>query len=132
MISPGVINEAIKSCEDKKLISDGYHTFGELYQHRYALFIALCKLLQLYPPWEMNTKGINVWRSKLHDDGTMFKDSFIMGIDRTGAKPITYHLPMNRWDLTDFAQTLERAPAWDGHTSDDVHQRLMILIVEIT
>ena len=27
--------------EDKSQISDGYHTFAELYEHRHALFIAL-------------------------------------------------------------------------------------------
>ena len=36
----------------------------------------------------------------------------------------TYHLPMDRWDKTSFAKERETAPAFDGHNSNDVLQRL--------
>lgn len=36
------INEAIKLLPNAGEVSDGYHTFDELYEHRVALFIALC------------------------------------------------------------------------------------------
>ena len=32
---------------DTNLISDGYHTFGELYDHRFALFLARLATLGL-------------------------------------------------------------------------------------
>jgi hypothetical protein len=36
----------LKACGmDTNRISDGYHTFGELYDHRIQLFIALCKMM---------------------------------------------------------------------------------------
>ena len=37
---------------------------------------------------------------------------------------ITYHVPLERWNETEFARTLDKAPEWDEHTSDDVLQRL--------
>jgi len=97
---------------------DGYHTFKELYQHRYILFIKLCNVLQ-------TRDDAPVWRSKLHADGTMFEDSFIMGIYKEEGKQITYHIPIKKWEETDFiAETLDKAPEFDGHTSDDVLERI--------
>ena len=98
--------------------SDGYHTFGELYEHRIALFIALCRT------YADTHFPIEVWRSKLHFDGSSFDGWFIMGIRKEKGNQITYHLPMSKWDETDFAETLECAPEWDGHTSADVLERL--------
>jgi len=94
---------------------DGYHTFDELYDHRIALFIALSK------KWE---RDISVWRSKLHADGSNFDDWFILGIDKREERQITYHLPIDKWDDCDYAETLDKAPEWDGHTSDDVLERI--------
>lgn len=97
--------------------SDGYHTFDELYEHRHALFLALCRRIAGQRP-------DRVWRSTLHYDGTSFTSWFVMGIDRLPGEQITYHLPMYLWDETNFATTLERAPEWDGHTPTDVVVRL--------
>ena len=35
------INQEIEKLKDKSLISDGSHTFGELYYHRMILFAVL-------------------------------------------------------------------------------------------
>lgn len=117
------------SGEENLEASDGYHTFGELYEHRITLFIALAKLLRrqesavfLSPP------GMGfVWRSKLHSDGTSFDGWFVLGIDQAEGKQITYHLPMSKWEETNFADTLEKAPEFDGHTSANVLERLKLL-----
>lgn len=94
--------------------SDGYHTFSELYDHRITLYIALCRTRPLG----------TVYRSKLHADGSSFEGWFILGINKEKGKQISYHLPLSRWEDTEFVQTLEKAPEWDGHTSDDVLNRL--------
>lgn len=94
--------------------SDGYHTFNELYAHRHALFLALMK-------WAPH----NAWFSPSHDDGTMMKGWFIAGVNLpTGT--VTYHLPMEMWDLAlhTGANLVAAAPKWDGHTSADVVKRL--------
>ena len=106
--------------------SDGYHTFNELYAHRGALFLAVARLLQdkaeeVYGGTEHE---LPVWRSKLHHDGTMFPGWFILGIGKAPGEQITYHLPIGDWDRACFAVTLDHAPAFDGHTSDDVLARL--------
>jgi hypothetical protein len=47
-----------------------------------------------------------------------------MGIFIDKGSQITYHLPINRWEDTEWAETLEKAPEFDGHTSSDVLERL--------
>lgn len=103
-------------------VSDGYHTIAELYEHRITLYIALCHCRQDALNIEGNVG--DVWRSKLHSDGTSFEGWFILGIGKEQGQQITYHLPLSRWDETNFAKTLDRAPEWDGHTSADVLERL--------
>lgn len=108
---------------DEMQVSDGYHTMDELYEHRITLFIGLCKMFRDkgYTTYD----GINdVWRSDKHEDGTMFPGWFIMGIHKAAGKQITYHLPIDRWKETNFAQTLQNGPKWDGHTPKDVIERL--------
>jgi hypothetical protein len=107
------INALIAKGCDTNLISDGYHTFGELYEHRIVLFIALCRKLKK-----------NVWRSQTHSDGSRLEGWFILGIGYEQGEQITYHLPMSKWEETDFAETLDKSPEYDGHKSADVLQRL--------
>lgn len=101
-----------------KDISDGYHTFGELYHHRAILFSVICNLLKE-----------KAWKSKLHADGTMFDgDMFIVGIE-TPEGNYTYHYHMNPyWDMFDIKE-LDYAPKWDGHKPSDI-DRLFSLLKE--
>lgn len=106
------MNKLLIPC-DVGEVSDGYHTFNELYEHRCLLFAAWLK----YAPV---TKS---WRSLKHEDGSSMPGWFIAGMDLpTGT--ITYHLPLRMWDLMRGVRELEFAPKWDGHTSEDVIQRL--------
>jgi hypothetical protein len=102
-------------------VSDGYHTFDELYKHRNVLFCVLLSVLT-----SENYK-LPCWKSKKHADGTMFEgDSgwFIAGIGDS----ITYHMPITPyWDLLDVEE-LETAPKWNGHTPNDVLENLVGLL----
>ncbi len=113
-----VINNLIlKEKVNTNLISDGHHTFCELYDHRIELFISLCKSLAN----DASKQDIWIWRCQTD------KNWFILGINIDPGKQITYHLPIIRWDETDFIhQTFskENKPEWDGHTSKDVLTRL--------
>lgn len=107
-------------------IGDEYHTMHELYQHRMALTSALTKFLECGCS---NYYGI---RSKSHADGTMFEgDYFIVAICYVvGTRDVmiaSYHYEMKYWDKFDHCITLERAPEYDGHTSQDVIERLINL-----
>jgi len=105
-------------CDHIGQVSDGYHTFDELYEHRCLLF---CLYLSTCIEW-----GVP-WKSRLHPDGSKFDGWFIAGINlgRYPAKAsvISYHLPDRLWDVCP-AYAIERAPAFDGHTSQDVLERI--------
>ena len=102
-------------------VCDGYHTMDELYDHRITLFIALCRQVN-HLDYEYGNSS--VWRSKTNGDGTIWDGWFVMGIGKDAGKQITYHLPLSRWEETDFADTLDQAPEFDGHSSQDVLERL--------
>ena len=112
---------------DGVVVSDGYHTMDELYDHRIRLYIQLCKSITRMDPKLLAMDDIEVWRSTLHADGSTFDGWFIMGIGKAAGHQITYHLPLGYWDECSFATELERAPEWDGHTPGEVLQRLKSL-----
>ena len=116
------ISATIDGKENTGCISDGYHTFDELYEHRIRLFIALCKELA----WEDEpSQHVDIWCSTKHSDGSSFGDWFVLGIGKEKGEQITYHLPARFWnEVCKFAQVLDKAPEYDGHTSDDVLERL--------
>ncbi len=104
--------------KDKAKISDGYHTFEELYYQRMILFSVIC-----------NTYKHAAWKSKLHFDGKMFEGYFIVGVT-TDEGQFTYHYKLEYWDCFDVIE-LKTAPEWDGHTGKDV-LRLNSLLKEKT
>ena len=97
-----------------KKVSDGHHTFGDLYAHRTYLFALICKL---YRP------TIYVWKTRLHEDGTMYDDMFLVGIDLPNGQ-ISYHINNMYWDLFNEVEEIEHAPEYDGYTPDDVLDRI--------
>lgn len=93
-------------------LSDGYHTFNELYHHRALLFASIC-----------NTNKDIAWKSKQHDDGTMYDGMFIVGIS-TPEGQATYHYDIDPyWDMFKV-QELDKAPKFDGHTPEDAINRI--------
>jgi hypothetical protein len=115
-----ILNNTLKEMEVENLIkteniSDGYHTFGQLYHDRAVLFAMIC-----------NTYKDKAWKSKQHDDGTMFDDMFIVGV-ATPHGHYTYHFHIEPyWDMYDVME-IERAPKWDGHTYKDIDRLFGLL-----
>lgn len=114
-----ISTEGIGGCD-----CDGYHTFDELYEHRITLWIALCKMRCNVEDANGSPFFEDVWKTKTHSDGSVMKGWFVLGVGTEAGEQITYHLPISRWDECDFAEMLERAPEFDGHTSDEVIERL--------
>ena len=117
--------------EDRAQLSDGFHSFEELYETRNALILCLArtryyrammehKLPQHYSVWMP-------WRSKIHSDGTTQEGWFLLGFDYRKGKQVSFHLPMKMWDDCYFATELDKAPPFDGHTTKDVIERLKAL-----
>lgn len=97
-------------------LSDGYHTYNDLYYQRCVLFATICNL----------NKDIS-WKSKKHSDGKKCFDSdnwFIVGID-TPEGSYTYHYEMKYWDMFNVKE-LEVGKIWDGHTEKDVTRLLTL------
>lgn len=108
------INWLIKiSKADTNKISDGYHTFGELYEHRIELWICI-----LQQNWR------DAWRSRKHFDGSKYKGWFIAGLNKEVGKQMTYHLPLKYWHRLWLVDSQPKAPRFDGHTPVDVIKRL--------
>lgn len=106
--------QGVMEVDDTNDVSDGYHRIGELYEHRTALFALVVAL-----------SSRKSWRSRVHEDGTMFDGMFIVGWE-TENGPCTYHVDLEHWDLFDYCTTLDAAPPFDGHTSQDVLERLVM------
>lgn len=96
-------------------ISDGYHTFDELYHHRALLLAALINT----PPWNNYA-----WKSLHHhySNDPMEEGMFIVGID-TPFGQATYHYDLAYWSYFDCKE-LDRAPEYDGHNSEDAINRI--------
>lgn len=95
-------------------VSDGYHTFGELYHHRAVLFATICN----------QNKSI-AWKSKQHNDPKfpMYDGMFICGIN-TPYGQVTYHYNIDPyWDMFKVIE-LACAPEYDGHTPTDAINRM--------
>ena len=104
---------------DVEKMSDGYHTFADLYEQRLILSAALAK------------NNPRAWKSKRHEDGSVpFGGGwFIMGFD-TDEGCYTYHYELKDWGLFQCKE-LERGKPWDGHTSKDVRRLLSIPAADV-
>lgn len=94
-------------------LSDGYHSFNELYHHRAVLFSVIC-----------NMNPSKAWKSKQHNDGTMYDGMFIVGIN-TPHGQATYHYDIEPYWNYFIVQEIETAPIWDGHTPEEALSRLL-------
>lgn len=106
---------------DKGEISDGYHTFNELYAHRLALTAVLAQILPS-------------WRSREHhpDDAPMFEGGyFIVGIDLPAVGTITYHYKLEHWDRFEGVDVFRHARKWDGAPPAATVERLLRLATEM-
>ena len=88
-------------------VSDGDHTFADLYHHRAILTMGL-----------FNSHPEMCWKAKKHHDGTMYDGYFIVGME-TPYGQATYHYEMSYWTLFHINE-LDFAPEWDGDTPEQV------------
>lgn len=115
------IEEALRAIPavDVEKMSDGYHTFADLYEQRLILSAALAK------------NNPHAWKSKRHEDGSIpFGGGwFIMGFD-TDEGCYTYHYELKDWGLFQCKE-LGKGKPWDGHTSKDVRRLLSIPAADV-
>lgn len=98
--------------------SDGFHTFKELYDFRMMYNAAL------FNEWALQNK-YEVHKSWLHHDGELCLGGgwfIVVAILPTGQ--ISNHYPSEHWDLFKIPETETALFPFDGHTSQDVLNRL--------
>ena len=99
---------------DPAKVSDGYHTFEELYDHRSMLMIALMVAM----------KGrFHPYKTRHHNDGSSYPGMFMVGMKLPEGQ-ISYHLEDRYWKYCEDIPERENGPLFDGHTSADVINRL--------
>lgn len=107
----------IANVQDIGDVSDGFHTFNELYHQRAVLFATIVK-----------QNPDRSWKSWKHEDGDYCFNSngewFVVGID-TPEGPYTYHYEKDYWDMFKCKELLT-AKHWDGHTDKDVTRLLSL------
>ena len=103
--------------------SDGYHTFKELYEFRKMYNAAL------FNEWSDQGKYY-VHKSWKHSDGEdCFGGGWFIVVAQTPHGQISNHYEKEDWDLF-RCEERERGAVWDGHTPQDVVQRLKKLNIE--
>lgn len=105
-------------------MSDGYHTFNELYRYR-MLYNAAFLNTYSNPEVRMMSDGNrsvivrNVGKSRLHHDGTepFGGGWFVVWVTLPDGSVTFNHYPMEYWDLFN-ADEYDTAPEWDGSTPE--------------
>ena len=101
-------------------VSDGYHTFDELYAHRCLLFLSLVQTLKIHGDFSYWVRD--------HFDGW---DLVVCDLPMIDGKPgqISYHVPVKyRAALRAIPERKLEDHKWDGHTSQDVVARISELL----
>jgi len=110
-------NEVDSSSQDIENISDGYHTFKELYEFRKIYNAAL------FNEWYSQGK-YDVVKSEKHSDGELcFGGGWFIVQAQTPFGQVSNHYEMKDWDLFK-CEAVELPLPYDGHTAEDVLFRL--------
>lgn len=104
-------------------MSDGYHTFSELYRYRMLYNAALFKTIRLWHAASLSGDGdafaLQTGKSKRHHDGTepFGGGWFVVWVTLPDGSVIFNHYRMEYWGLF-HADEYDTAPEWDGSTPE--------------
>ena len=120
------INNDIQDIGD---LSDGYHTFNELYEFRKIYNAALFNEWAIKPAGFNNDGTIipvfNVHKSWKHNDGEpCFGGGWFIVSAMLPTGLISNHYKAEDWDLFKIPEVEKALYEFDGHTSEDVLNRL--------
>lgn len=102
--------------KDMGEMSDGYHTFNELYRYRMLYNAGFFHFLK--------TAGYDVVKSKKHNDGEpCFGGGWFIVMANLPNGQVSNHYEMKDWNLFKIPE-VERAPEWDGHTPEEAADRI--------
>ena len=102
-------------------VSDGYHTFGDLYDIRKAYNVALFNIIAKEPKY-------NTHKAKRHYTGELcFGGGWFIVTASLPAGQVSNHYEMKDWDLFNVPSAEKALIEFDGHTTPDVIARLLDL-----
>lgn len=115
---------------DAGKVSDGYHTFEELYEFRKVyhalLFNEWANFSFGYGGADENPYGIH--KSKRHNDGEeCFGGGWFIVCAMLPSGQVSNHYKMEDWDMFRVPEVEKAKYPFDGHTSQDVLERLKTL-----
>jgi hypothetical protein len=104
--------------------SDGFHTFDELYEFRMLYHAAFVNALAQHAHDTQFGDGQRTVKSMKHSDGELcFGGGWFIVVTDLPAGQISNHYEVKHWDLFKVP-AVDTPPAFDGHTPDDVAERL--------
>ena len=134
-----------KLSNEKQFISDGYHSFEELYTFRKLynalLFNEWAKSPKLITKFVKTEKGLvkeivsdkqytyDVHKSLKHHNGELcFGGGWFIVVAILPSGQITNHYKIEDWDLFKIPEYSKAKYEFDGHSSKDVIERLLLTI----
>lgn len=111
------MEEIILKVEKVGEVSDGYHTFNQLYEFRKLYNAAL------FNEWAEQGKYLVTKSKKHHDNSDCFGGGWFIVTAQLPTGQISNHYELEDWDLFKCSE-MEKSPVWDGHTAEDVAKRL--------
>lgn len=117
-----IVNRLVRELDEEELIdtdhiSDGYHTFQDLYKQRLYLTAAL---FNAYPEL--------AYKTRKHVDGSpCFDGKWFLVVIETPEGQYSYHYENRYWNLFKIPE-LKKAKGFDGHTSKDVRRLISLPI----
>lgn len=115
------IQEEINNSEQRGDYSDGFHTFNELYEFRKAYNAALFN--------EWAKQGLyETHKSWKHSDGEeCFGGGWFIVVAILPTGQISNHYPAKDWDAFKIEEVEKAKYEFDGHTAQDVLDRISAL-----
>ncbi len=111
------IEQYVNDIED---LSDGYHTFNELYEYRMLYNAGFFNELA-----RREGNPFDVHKSIKHHDGEeCFGGGWFIVMANLPTGQISNHYPIQDWDMFALVPSKEVANEWDGHSPQEAAKRL--------
>lgn len=116
---------------DTKHVSDGHHTFGELYHYRMLYNAMAANLLAADAQFGQIEGFLSVCKSRKHSDGEYpFGDpNWFIVVMTLPTGQVSNHYRLEHWDLFSDVPEVELPPEYDGHNSQQAAERLFLFLM---
>lgn len=108
--------ERLEALRQSGELSDGHHSYTELYEQRMLYHAHLAQ--------RWHAEGVPVVKSRRHDTGELcFNGEYFIVVMELATGQVSQHYPIAAWELFQVPSQ-ERPPEWDGHDAATAAKRL--------